>query len=79
MSPWSSRSPTNKAPSEAQKQAICEYIERLDLWEMSVRPQMIERAANYLLSLDGLDHVVGPHWTCRFLDCHPEYFKRKQK
>ena len=40
---------------------------------------MIERAANYLLSLDGLDRVVGPHWTRRFLDRHPEYFKRKQK
>ena len=79
IGPWSSRSPTNKALSEAQEQAICEYIERLDSWEMSARPQMIERAANYLLSLDGLDRVVGPHWTRRFLDRHPEYFKRKQK
>ena len=40
---------------------------------------MIERAANYLLSLDGLDCVVGPKWTRRFLDRHPEYLKRKQK
>lgn len=28
MGPWSSRSATNKALSEAQEQAICEYIER---------------------------------------------------
>ncbi len=55
----SSRLPNNKALSDAQEQAICEYIERLDSWEMSARPQMIERAANYLLSLDGLDRVVG--------------------
>ncbi len=40
---------------------------------------MVERAANYLLSLDGLNCVVSPHWTRRFLDRHPEYFKRKQK
>lgn len=40
---------------------------------------MIERAANYLLSLDGSNGVVGSNWTCRFLDRHPEYFKRKQK
>lgn len=38
-----------------------------------------ERAANYLLSLDGLNRGVGVHWTDRFLDRHPEYFKRKQK
>ena len=40
---------------------------------------MVERAANYLLSLDGLNRVVGPHWTRQFLDRYPEYFKRKQK
>ena len=74
----SSRSPNNKALSEAQELAICEYIERLDLWEMSARLQMPERAANYHLSLDGLNCVIGPHWIHRFLDRHPEYFKRKQ-
>ncbi len=76
MGPLSSRLPNNKALSDAQEQAICEYIERLDLWEMSARPKMIEKAANYLLSLDGLDRVVGPKWTRRFLDRHPEYLKR---
>lgn len=79
MGPWLSRSPTNKALSEAQEQAICEYIDRLDSWEMSARPQIVERAANYLLSLDGLNRVVGPYWTRWFLDHHPEYFKYKQK
>ncbi len=38
VGPLSSRSPNNKAFSDAQEQAICEYIERLDLWEMSARP-----------------------------------------
>lgn len=79
MGPLSSRPPTNKALSDAQELAICEYIERLDSWEMSARPRMVERAANYLLSLDGSNRVVGPHWTRRFLDRHPEYLKRKPK
>ncbi len=30
ISPWSSRSPTNKAFSKAKKKIICKYIERLD-------------------------------------------------
>ncbi len=38
VGPLSSRSPNNKALSDVQEQAICEYIERLDLWEMSARP-----------------------------------------
>ena len=79
VGPLSSRLPNNKPLLDAQEQAICEYIERLDSWEMSARPQMIERATNYLLSLDGLDRVVGPQWTRRFLDLHPEYLKHKQK
>ncbi len=63
IGPLSSRLPNNKALSDAQEQAICEYIEKLDPWKMSAKPQMIETAANYLLSLDGLDRVVGPKWT----------------
>ncbi len=46
---------------------------------MSAKPQMVERAANCILSLDGLNCVVGPHWIYRFLKRHLEYFKRKQK
>ena len=72
VGPLSSRLPNNKALSDAQELAICEYIERLDSWEMSARPQMIERAANYLLFLDGSNREVGPHWTRQFLDRHPE-------
>lgn len=79
MGPLSSRPAHNKVLSEAQELAICEYVERLDSWEMSARPQMVERAANYLLSLDGSNRVVGSHWTRRFLDRHPEFLKRKQK
>lgn len=40
---------------------------------------MVERAANYLLFLDGLNREVGLYWTHQFLDCHLEYFKCKQK
>ncbi len=40
---------------------------------------MVESATNYLLSVDVLNYSVGPYLTCWFLDCHPEYFKRKQK
>lgn len=61
MGPWSSRSPINKALSKAQEQAICEYTERLDSWNFSARPQMVERAVNYLLSLDGLNRTIRPH------------------
>lgn len=46
---------------------------------MLARPQIVKRSANYLLSLDNLNHKVGPHWTRQFLNCHLEYFKRKQK
>lgn len=67
-----------KALSDAQEQAICEYRERSGSWKMTIRPQMVEKAANYLLSPDSLNRVVGPHWTRRFLDRHPKYFKRKQ-
>lgn len=60
IGPLSSRLPNNKVLSDAQEQTIYGYIERLDSWEISARPQMVERVANYLLSLDGLDRVVGP-------------------
>lgn len=46
---------------------------------MTARAQIVERATNYLVSLDGLNRVVGLYWTRRFLGRHPEYFKRKQK
>ncbi len=79
MSLWSNISPINKAFLEAPEKAICKYIERLQLWKMSVRPQMVERTANHLLFFDSLNHVVGPHGTRQFFDCQPEYFKCKQK
>lgn len=76
---FTGRPRNNKALSESQELAICEYIDLLDSWEMSARPAMIEGAANYLLWKDGCDWVVEPQWTRRFLDRHPEYLKRKQK
>ena len=75
----SSRLPNNKAILDTQELAICEYIERLDLWEMSTRPQIIEKATNYLLFLDDLNHKVGQHWTRQFFNRYPKYFKHKKK
>lgn len=40
---------------------------------------MVESVANYLLFHDGLNRKVGLYFTCQCFDCHPKYFKRKQK
>ncbi len=42
----STRSPINRALTDAQEQAIFVYIERLDRINMSARPKMIVGAAN---------------------------------
>ena len=45
----STRSPSNKALTDAQEKAICAYIERLDHMEQSAKLSMVRGAANYLL------------------------------
>ena len=44
-----------------------------------VWPLMLRKAANYLLTQAGIDRTVGDHWAKRFVNRHPQYFKRKQK
>ena len=68
---------TNKALIEAQEQAICEYIARLDAINMSARPRMIVGAANYLLKFE--NRQVGYQWLTRFLKRNPDFHVRKQK
>ena len=80
----STRPPTNRTLTEAQEQAICHYIERLDQCGQSPKLSMVGGAANYLLKQAHLDPSVPPpkvgdSWTKRFVDRHPQYFKRKQK
>ncbi len=41
------------------------------------RPQIIVRAANYLIRFE--DRVVGQQWLKQFLERHLEYHIRKQK
>ena len=73
----STRDASNKALTEAQEQAIREYISRLDRINMSARPRMIVGAANYLIRFE--NRVVGHQWLSRFLKRNPDFHVRKQK
>ncbi len=75
----SSRSVNNKFLLDSQELAICEYIDRLESWEMPFRPAMIETAAKYLLPPNGTERAVGDRWAQRFLDRHPDYFPQTKK
>ena len=75
----SSRSAAGKVLSDDMEDALCEYIEQLDSFSMSIRFPMLRKAANYLLAEAGIDRVVGDYWAHRFVQRHPEFFKRKQK
>jgi len=71
----STRPSTNKALTDAQEQAIFDYIIHLDQINMSARPCMIVGAANWLIR----SRVVAPLWVGRFLKRNPQYYRRKQK
>ena len=73
----STRPSTNKALTEEQEEAIREYIDRCDRFNMCARPKMIVGAANYLIRTE--DRKVGHQWFNRFLERNPQYNKRKQK
>ena len=77
------RTPPNKALSDEQEMAICDYIRMLDQAEQSARFPMVRGAANYLLREVHLDAftpppIVSNSWTKRFLNRNPQFFKRKQ-
>jgi hypothetical protein len=74
----------NKRLSDPEEKALCLYIDRLDRINLSVRPEFITSAANYILkeraskSILEEPPLVGPNWTTRFIQRH-RYFKQRQK
>ena len=54
------RTPPNKALSDEQELAICDYIRMLDQAEQSARFPMVRGAANYLLREAHLDAFTPP-------------------
>lgn len=79
----STRNASNKALSNEQEQAICDYIEHLDSVNMSPTIKLLQGAADYLLAEAHNDSssppTVSDHWATRFLERNPKYLKRKQK
>ena len=74
---------THSRLSEAQEQALCMYIDRLDYLRLSVRRIFIENAANAILQANAPDNAprpppVGNHWVSRFITRH-EYTVVPQK
>ena len=67
----STRAPTNKALTEEQEVAICEYIYRLDKINMCARLQMIVGATNYLICFENC--MVGHQWLKQFLEPNPKF------
>ena len=73
----------NKALSEAQESALCQYLDNLDGGGPKVRYKQLEQAANLLLKKgytgSGKLPIIGAHWTAQFLQRLPQYVVRKQK
>jgi hypothetical protein len=69
--------------TEAQDQALYEYIARLDELGVCVRLAMIISCANYLLKQsyegDGMPPSANKLWARRWLKRNPELYKRRQK
>ncbi len=73
----STRPFTNKALTDVQEQAIFDYIKHLNQINMSARPCMIVRVANWLIRSE--QRVVESLWVERFLKRNSQYYRRKQK
>ena len=56
----SSRLPTNRALNCEQEHAIKDYIERLDMQNVSTKVSMIRAAANYILAKSHSDPLITP-------------------
>lgn len=73
----------NKALSEAQESALCQYLDNLAGGGPKARYKQLEQAANSLLRKGhtggGKPPTVGGHWAARFLRRHPQHVVRKQK
>ena len=75
--------PSNMKIKPIEKQAICNYINRLDRINLSVRAKFIEEAANRILKaranpLNSTPPSVGKMWVTRFIQRH-RYLQRLQK
>ena len=79
----STRTPTHTRLDPAQEQSLCDYIDRLDNIEHSIRLKHIQGAAEYILKTvsdpDNPPRTLGRDWASRFIKRHPKYSKRKQK
>ena len=72
--------------SADEELAVCLYLDRLEAIGTAARKQMITGCANDILrrsftpcESDTKPPEVGPLWTQRFLERHPEYKVRKQR
>ena len=68
---------TYKTFTDTQKQVVRDYIERLNSMSMSVKSQMIIKAANYLIREE--QRVISHMWFSRFIKRNSQYYKRRQK
>ena len=73
----STHNASNKALTEAQKQAVRKYISQLDQINMFARPQINVGTANYLIKFE--NRVVNHQWLSRFLKQNPNFYVQKQK
>ena len=68
--------------SPGQELALCEYVDRLDRLNLSVRRELIRGAANFILQQSTppgqQPQVVGNHWIARFINRH-KYRVARQK
>jgi len=67
----------NKRLTEAQEQAIYDYIKRLNAKNMSLTLKLVPGVANYLLG-EEVD-PVGPDWGKRYIERHPELKRRRRR
>ena len=90
----SQRHPSNRLLTDSEELAVCLYLKRLDSIGTVARIPMVTGCANAILKRRCDDDVtvsgsvttladgpqkVGPTWTPRFLERHPEFHIRKQK
>jgi len=63
-----------------QRETICIYLTRLNKLSISARLRHLRGAANFLLQQANLVNSlrVEQHWSVRFLQQNPQFFKRKQ-
>ena len=80
----SERPANNRLFSDAQETALCRYIDRLELVNLAVRKEMVQEAANFILSAMHPENetteppTVGTQWVARFLKRH-EYLTVPQR